>query len=475
MTGMQLEPGQRTVVRRKKVAVAAADAVAILASDFAAVTLFPTLSANILPNYIWRALLVFLPLRLMILSSQGLYGSRNVAHHVEEIRRLLNATALGVFLMVLAEFFFRLVIPRGFVLLSAVITLVFLAIEREFVRYFFRRARRRGKSLRSVVLIGVGDGSRDVMMAIRNEPWSGSKVLGFYADTPVPDVEASNLSLDYLGSVGHAIAHGLPTGCTGIIVDPSKLTGTVLNNVLRHFNYDGYFVEVVAPMRGIAPERLKAVPLGRLTTIRVNEPGNTAVRTVAKRIVDLVIGSVAMLIFAPVWAMCAIAIKIDSKGPIFFRQERVGLSRKNFGCFKFRTMVADAEKQRDLMRDAGADGMLFKMEKDPRITKVGAFLRKTSLDETPQLLNVLVGQMSLVGPRPLPAKDLLGKSDERIGDRLRVRPGMTGMWQVSGRSDVTDDDFLTLDLYYVDNWSLFVDLLIIGKTIPAVLFAKGAY
>jgi exopolysaccharide biosynthesis polyprenyl glycosylphosphotransferase len=249
----------------------------------------------------------------------------------------------------------------------------------------------------------------------------------------------------------------------------------VLNNVLRHFNYDGYFVEVVAPMRGIAPERLKAVPLGRLTTIRVNEPGNTAVRTAAKRAVDIVLGTIATLIFAPVWAVCAIAIKIDSKGPVFFRQERVGLVRKNFGCFKFRTMVADAEKQRDLMRDAGADGILFKMEKDPRITKVGAFLRKTSLDETPQLLNVLRGEMSLVGPRPLPAKDLLGKSDERIGDRLRVRPGMTGMWQVSGRSDVTDDDFLTLDLYYVDNWSLFVDLLIIGKTIPAVLFAKGAY
>ena len=475
MNGTNLEPAKLRATRRRKLMCVVADALAILVADSIAVVVFPSLSTNILPHYIWRALLVFLPLRVMIMSSQGLYGSRNVAHHVEEIRRLLNAIALGVFLMILAEFFFKIVLPRGFVLLSAAISLFLLAVEREFVRFLFRRARRAGRILRSVVLIGAGEGSRDVMSAIRNEPWSGTKVLGFYANSPAPDVESNLLELPYLGTVGDAIADGLPRNCTGIIVDPSKLTATVLNNVLRHFNYDGYFVEVVAPMRGIAPERLRAVPLGRLTTIRINEPGNTRFRTLSKRVVDISIAVFALILLSPVWLACAIAIKTDSKGPVFFRQQRVGLRRVNFGCFKFRTMVADAEKQRELMRDAGADGLTFKMERDPRITKIGAFLRKTSLDETPQLINVIRGEMSLVGPRPLPATDLLGKSDERIGDRLRVRPGMTGRWQVSGRSDVSDDDVLTLDLYYVDNWSLFVDLLIIGKTIPAVLFAKGAY
>ncbi len=471
----QLQPDERRAINRRKTMVIFADAIALFVSDLLAVRIFPSISTNILPDYIWAVVLVFLPIRLMILSSQGLYGSRNVAHHVEEVRRLINAIALSGFLMVMSEFFFKFVLPRGYVLLSAVLMFFMLVVEREIVRYFFRRARRQGKVLRSVVMIGSGEGSQDAMSAIRNEPWSGTKVLGFYADTPAPEADAKLLDLPYLGTVGEAITNGLPVGSTGVIVDPSRLTGTVLNNVLRHFNYDGYFVEVVAPMRGIAPERLRAVPLGRLTTIKVNEPGNTKVRTLGKRGLDLTIGVIALVIFAPIWLICAIAIKLDSKGPVFFRQQRVGLHRNDFGCFKFRTMVADAEKQRELMRAAGADGILFKMEKDPRITKIGAFLRKTSLDETPQLLNVLRGEMSLVGPRPLPSSDLAGKDDERLADRLRVRPGMTGMWQVSGRSDVTDDDFLTLDLYYVDNWSLFVDLMIIAKTIPAVLMADGAY
>jgi lipopolysaccharide/colanic/teichoic acid biosynthesis glycosyltransferase len=181
------------------------------------------------------------------------------------------------------------------------------------------------------------------------------------------------------------------------------------------------------------------------------------------------------VILTPVWAMCAIVMLFDDGLPLVFRQKRIGLGGRTFRCLKLRTMVRDAETTRERLRSqTDGDGLLFKLVDDPRITRFGHFLRKSSLDETLQLFNVLKGEMSLVGPRPLPMNDLAGKTDDRILDRQRVRPGMTGMWQVSGRSDVNDEDFLKLDLHYVDNWSLLVDLLIIGKTIPAVLFQKGA-
>jgi exopolysaccharide biosynthesis polyprenyl glycosylphosphotransferase len=198
-------------------------------------------------------------------------------------------------------------------------------------------------------------------------------------------------------------------------------------------------------------------------------------RATAKRAFDVALAALALLVAAPVLAVAAVAIKVDSPGPVFFGQTRVGRGNRPFRIWKLRTMVADADAMKAQLADQNqADGPLFKMDHDPRVTRVGRFLRKTSLDELPQLWNVLRNDMSLVGPRPgLPSEAV--HWDAELRERLRVKPGITGMWQVHGRSDAGFDEYARLDLYYVHNWSLLVDLAILARTVPTVLWSKGAY
>jgi exopolysaccharide biosynthesis polyprenyl glycosylphosphotransferase len=192
-----------------------------------------------------------------------------------------------------------------------------------------------------------------------------------------------------------------------------------------------------------------------------------------KRTVDLGVTSVALVIATPVMLAIALAIKLTSPGPVLFKQRRVGAHEREFTILKFRTMVVGAHAQREAL-DNEADGLLFKMRRDPRVTRVGRFLRKTSLDELPQLFNVLGGAMSLVGPRPALPEETARYAESQRG-RLRVKPGVTGLWQVNGRHDLAFEDYVRYDLFYVENWSLTMDLYILAKTIPALLTARGSY
>lgn len=194
----------------------------------------------------------------------------------------------------------------------------------------------------------------------------------------------------------------------------------------------------------------------------------------AKRTIDLVGAAILLLLLAPILLAAAVAVKVDTPGPLLFRQRRTGWRGEEFHVLKLRTMRVGAEKLREVMAARNeSDGHLFKIRDDPRVTAVGRWLRRYSLDELPQLVNVLKGQMSLVGPRPLPVKDSAFTGDAR--NRLQVRPGLTGLWQISGRSDLPWEDALRLDLQYVDTWSLKLDLAILFRTLPAVLRSEGAY
>jgi lipopolysaccharide/colanic/teichoic acid biosynthesis glycosyltransferase len=196
---------------------------------------------------------------------------------------------------------------------------------------------------------------------------------------------------------------------------------------------------------------------------------------VATRAVGVVLAGGLLVAGAPLLLLTALAVKLDSRGPVLFRQERVGKDGRPFQVLKFRTMVSDAEQRLiDLRERNEADGPLFKLRDDPRVTRVGAWLRKLSIDEVPQLWNVVRGEMSLVGPRPALASEMTAWHPE-LHNRLRVKPGITGMWQVSGRSDSSFEEYSRLDLYYVDNWSLVNDLAIVAKTVPTVLLRRGAY
>ena len=212
-----------------------------------------------------------------------------------------------------------------------------------------------------------------------------------------------------------------------------------------------------------------------LHLVHVKEPTFTGPQRLAKEVVDRSVGFLGLLALSPLIAVVAIAIKLDDRGPVFFRQVRCGRDGRTFNILKFRTMVVNAEQ---LLAEIDAqnetDGLLFKMKADPRITKVGRVLRKYSIDEVPQLWNVLRGEMSLVGPRPpLPSEVALYES--HITRRLLVKPGLTGLWQVSGRSDLSWDETVRLDLYYVDHWTPIMDMVIVGKTFSAVLRGSGAY
>jgi exopolysaccharide biosynthesis polyprenyl glycosylphosphotransferase len=232
---------------------------------------------------------------------------------------------------------------------------------------------------------------------------------------------------------------------------------------------------VVAPqLTDIAGPRVHVRPVEGLPLLYVEEPTLSGVSWLFKNLMDRIIAALSLMILSPVLLAIAIAIRLSDGGPVFFRQSRVGREGKTFRVWKFRTMYVDAEERLAALVDQNeSDGLLFKIKKDPRITPLGRFLRASSLDELAQLFNVLVGEMSLVGPRPLPAED-----GDFLGDvrrRLLVRPGITGLWQVSGRSDLSWDDAVRLDLYYVDNWSLTFDLTIMWRTIGVVLRSKGAY
>jgi exopolysaccharide biosynthesis polyprenyl glycosylphosphotransferase len=233
---------------------------------------------------------------------------------------------------------------------------------------------------------------------------------------------------------------------------------------------------IVAPaLTDVAGPRIHSTPVAGLPLIHVDYPEFTGVKLVLKRTSDLVAGILGLILLSPAFLVIALIIWSTSPGPAIYRQERVGMHGKTFRMLKFRTMVVDAEEQLSSLLDASeGNGVLFKMRNDPRITRFGRFLRRYSIDELPQLWNVIKGDMSLVGPRPPLAKEV--QSYERwVHRRLLVKPGITGLWQVSGRSNLSWDDSVRLDLYYVENWSLTADLIIMWRTIRAVLRSDGAY
>jgi exopolysaccharide biosynthesis polyprenyl glycosylphosphotransferase len=263
-------------------------------------------------------------------------------------------------------------------------------------------------------------------------------------------------------------------GVTGVIIVTSAVDGTVANAVARDVADRGFYVELSSALRDVAVERLGVRGLGRFPMVTVGPMHRGGWRARAKRSFDVVGAIVALVLASPLLLLTAIAIKLDSRGPVLFRQQRVGKDGEPFDLLKFRSMVVGAEDRLHELQELNeASGPLFKMAEDPRVTRVGRVLRRLSIDEIPQFWTVLRGKMSIVGPRPALPTEVHAWSPE-LHQRLRVKPGITGMWQVSGRSDATFDDYVRLDLYYVDNWSLITDLVIMAKTIPTVLSRKGA-
>ncbi len=474
------QPSVRTRSRRTsttirpKVVLMVADAVAVVASaglSALAVSRWDIGRPEAGAELFWTSVTT-VPLWLAIFANQRLYNTRFIGRRIDEFRRVVNAALLGTLGVSVAANAVKWLPSRLGLVVLLITSCLVVTIEREVARRIFLRLRSRGRMVRTVIIAGANPEGRDIAAMLQTEPWLGYEVVGFVddqltSDEPVPGVPLLGTMADIGG-----ILQEFPNA--SVIVAASAVESAVTNRLARDLLDQGVHVELSSTLRDISSQRLTVRPLGRFPIVYVEPVTRGGWRAWAKRTFD-VVGAVGGLIVAsPIMLVVAIAVKLDSRGPVLFRQIRVGRDSEPFPVLKIRTMVQDAEARLAELREQNeADGPLFKMANDPRITRVGRFLRKTSLDEVPQLWNVLRGDMSLVGPRPaLPHET--EEWDTLLTQRLRVKPGITGMWQVSGRSDTSFEDYTRLDLYYVDNWSLATDLAILAKTVPVVVLRKGA-
>ena len=414
---------------------------------------------------------------LVVLWANGSYDRRYLGLGSEEFKRVFRASVTVVAGVSLLAFATRTQLSRGTVAAVSISALLFILICRYLARQILHLARKRtGHGAHRMVLVGTLPEALEVYTAVTRSPAAGLipvaiHITDGYAaargiETPVP-VYAGR---DVLALVREVGADTIAV-CGSASAEPGELRRLA-------WQLEGTGVDlVVAPqLTDIAGPRVHIRPIEGLPLLHVEEPTLSGLGWLTKNLLDRVAAFLGLLVLTPVLAIIAVGIRLASPGPVFFRQPRVGHEGRTFRVWKFRTMDVDAEERKASLKELElneSDGMLFKMKEDPRIFPFGQRLRATSLDELPQLINVLKGEMSLVGPRPLPADD-----GDYLGDvrrRLLVRPGITGLWQVSGRSDLSWDESVRLDLYYVDNWSLTYDLSILWRTIWVVLKRKGAY
>jgi exopolysaccharide biosynthesis polyprenyl glycosylphosphotransferase len=373
--------------------------------------------------------------------------------------------------------------PNGALTLYALLKLVatatpFAVVLSLLVRFFAHKVlhllQRRGRSLRHVIVAGSFGAAQQLSERILREPDAGMKVIGIClpsSELPRPVVDG----IPVIGSLGQVPQVVRTMGCDAVAVTSDDATRY---NYLRElaWSLEGAGVELLVDpgLVEVAGPRMHIRPLMGFPLLHVEEPHFAGWRRVVKRLSDIVLTSVGLLIISPLMVCIAAVIKLQDGGPVIFRQSRIGREGKPFTMLKFRSMVVDADERKlELMSFNEGKGGLFKLSRDPRVTPFGQFLRSFSLDELPQLFNVLGGSMSLVGPRPHLAAELAQMPSE-ASRRSLVTPGLTGLWQVSGRSDLEGDDAVRLDLRYVENWSLTLDLQILWKTLSAVLAKRGA-
>lgn len=434
------------------------------------------------PTY-WLFLIVTALLGIAWMCALDWSGSRDgtvTGHGPTEYKRVIQAS-LSVFgLAAIGSFLFNLDLPRSYVIIMLPAGLIALLATRYVWRRWLFRRRDEGAMMSKVVAVGDRHTVGELLADLARAPRAGYQVVGACitpeGGRPVQD---DLNGIPVLGAPADVASIATSIGADAVAVTASAAFGP---SAVRRLSWDleGTDTELIlAPaLTNIAGPRVHTQPVAGLPLIHVDRPSYRGANRILKRLFD-VFGSLALVVlFSPVLLAVAVAIKVTSKGPVFFRQDRVGINGETFRMIKFRSMVADAENRlASLKQEQAADAgnqVLFKMRNDPRITPVGKFIRRFSIDELPQLFNVVTGDMSLVGPRP-PLRsevDLYGVDALR---RLLVKPGMTGLWQVSGRSDLTWDDSVRLDVYYVENWSITGDLAILWRTARAVLGSSGAY
>lgn len=404
----------------------------------------------------------------------GGYDPRFIGVGTDEFRRILNA---GVFLtatVAIVSYATKTDLARGYVVLALPSATVFNLVARFRLRKHLHRIRSQGGCMRKVVVVGYAPVIEDLATMLRRETYHGLRVVAAcVAGAGEATVIAGIPAVSGLDDVPEVVRR-FEADTVAVLACP-EMAGSALRQLAWDLEKTGTDLCVAPALLDVAGPRTTIRPVAGLPLLHMDHPEFSGAKLLTKSIFDRLIALAALVAGAPLLATIALVIRLDDGGPVLFRQTRVGKGGRPFEVCKFRTMVPDAEARKAELADQNQmHGPLFKIRDDPRITRAGSWLRRWSLDELPQLLNVLAGEMSLVGPRPaLPAE--AARYGDHVRRRLAVKPGMTGLWQVNGRSDLSWDEAVRLDLRYVENWSLMLDLQILWKTWAAVARGAGAY
>jgi exopolysaccharide biosynthesis polyprenyl glycosylphosphotransferase len=412
------------------------------------------------------AVVVLAPLLWVgVFQAFDLYATQHLSAP-EEFRRIIGASSVGVVLLALTSYWSHSSLSRAWVGLTWVVALTLELVTRRCWRAWAWRLQLDGRlALRTLVVGTSAEAGR--LVEILRAPGSGFLPLG-YARPFDPGRGGSANSLPVLGGIDELDHLVSEQAADCLFVASTEITLDEMSRVSQTARRAGIEVRVLANLPQTLTSRLSLLKVGPAIALALKPVRLSGRQAVMKRAFDLVVASSALLITLPLWAVIAVAIVLDSRGPVFFSQERVTKDGRIFRMRKFRSMRTEVDAALDTTRP------FFKLQSDPRLTRVGGFLRRFSLDELPQFWNVLVGEMSIVGPRPLPANQVAA-NPELLSPRHVVPAGVTGWWQTNGRSRVTPEEALRLDLFYIENWSLTLDLYVVLKTFGAVVGRQGAY
>ena len=410
---------------------------------------------------------VIAALWLAMLAVRGSYDQRVIGLGTEEIRRVISATLYTFAVVAGLSYLIRADISRAYAFVSLPLGLILIVISRFTWRSWLYRQRARSRFQAPTIVVGTGPASEELLERLRRDSYAGYLVVASYP-APQSDAQLASwlLGLDDLLDT---------TGAEALAIAPSAtVTGDAIRQLAWHIEGRSVDLLIAPTLMDITGPRLSVRPAAGLPLLHLDEAALSRSQRIAKRSLDLVGAAFLVVVLSPVLIGCAIAVRASSKGPVIFRQVRIGRGGRPFTMLKFRTMVDRADDMRESLREEHeADDPMFKLADDPRITKVGRFLRRWSLDELPQLFNALGGSMSLVGPRPHPLDDV-DRYELEAYRRLALKPGLTGLWQVEGRSDLNWNEALQLDLYYVETWTLSGDVVLLARTVRAVIQGRGA-
>jgi exopolysaccharide biosynthesis polyprenyl glycosylphosphotransferase len=427
-------------------------------------------------NYLLYSI-IFLTSAILIFFFYKLYDWDSLYKGSGYYFKIIKAILLNIFVLILLGYLFEaFTFSRIYIVILLAFTLFFVLLSRVFILFLTQKLIARLRFYSNTLIVGLDGNVKKVEHTINRDPGGSFNIIGYvekekFLESHIDEYKDYNI----LGNLENLKEIVLKNKIQRIIISSNKFKYFEILDILEDLKgldvlvliFPGYFDFSI---RRMSMRDVSGIPLIHITNI-----GFFGINLFLKNMIDYILGTICFILCSPLFLLFAIMIKIDSKGPVFYKQVRYTKDFREFHMFKFRTMYLDADKKlAELRQFSKTKGPTFKMEKDPRITRVGRFLRRFSMDELPQLINVLRGDLSIVGPRP-PIPEETKQYDEWHKKRLNIKQGMTGLWQVSGRSDLSFEEMVKLDLYYIQNWSVALDIKILLKTLPTIIFGRGSY